>query len=100
MRTMRGETWRLWGAVLVLLCASDSARAFYWYGWPGSQISREPTLLTPEPETPTPPQPGGPPVPVDKPPIGPPKHTPEPSTGVIGLIGLGALAARRWTKKR
>lgn len=100
----------MWGAVAVLLVAGGSAHAFYWYDWPGSQIPKEPTLVTPpslvspnipdqprQPGTPTPPV--GPPVPVDKPPIGPPEHTPEPATGVIGLIGLGALAARKWLKK-
>lgn len=109
MRTTRTRarcgTWRMWGAVAVLLAASGSARAFYWYDWPGSQISKEPTLVNPVPRGPSPQEPiiptppSGPPVPVDKPPIGPPEHTPEPATGLIGLIGLGALAVRKWWKQ-
>ncbi|AWM41411.1 hypothetical protein C1280_33365 [Gemmata obscuriglobus] len=98
----------MWGALAVLLAGSAPAQAFYWYDWPGSRVPREPTLLNPTslltPDTPREPTipnpPSGPPVPVDKPPIGPPEHTPEPSTGLIGLIGLGAVAARKWWKKR
>lgn len=107
VRAARG-VWRMWGAVVVLLAASGPARAFYWYDWPGSRVPREPTLLSTQeplpPDTPrerqTPTPPDGPPVPVDKPPVGPPEHTPEPSTGLIGLIGLGALAARKWLRKQ
>ena len=102
-RIGRGS-WRMWGAIAVLLTASGSARAVYWYDWPGSQTSREPSLVVPpvsQPDDPShPPEMLIPPVPVDKPPpVGPPEQTPEPATGVIGLIGLGAIAARRWWKK-
>ncbi len=120
------KSWRMWGAVVVLLAATTEARAFYWFGWPGSQLRVEETLLTPPAQVPpavvtpgvvTPPNtpptfpppgptgrmpnpPIGPPVPVAKPPIGPPEQTPEPATGLLGLIGLGALAVRKWRKKK
>lgn len=98
MRVPRGS-WRMWGAVIVLLAINTQAHAFYWYGWPGSLVPPRETLTPPtEPENPNPPV--GPPVPVDKPPVGPPQHTPEPSTGIIGLLGFGALAAaRKWRKR-
>ncbi len=106
----------MWGAGAVLLVVGGQAQAFYWYDWPGGRRAGT-TLVTPDqaqpfavnpplvekppgaPQTPTPPV--GPPVPVDRTPIGPPTQTPEPSTGIIGLIGLGAAAAvRRWRAGR
>src|SRR5262245_34506048 len=100
--------WRAWVAVGVLLIACEPAHAFYWQGWPGSRIHIEPTLVGPSPlpqpgnpdtpDTEIPPIPTGPSIPVDRPPIGPPTQTPEPATGLLGLLGLGALAARRWWK--
>ncbi len=86
----RGNWW-VWGAaVVVLLMAGGEARAFYWYGWPGSQALVEQTLV-PTTSVPTPPP--GPLVVVDK----PPEQTPEPATGLLGLLGLGAVAAvKRW----
>lgn len=97
-------TWRAWAALAIALTACGSARAFYWPGWPGSQLRSQDTLVTQprteEPVQPTPQFPGG-----DKPPVGPnpgpsPTPTPEPASGLIGLLGLGALAAaRRWRRK-
>lgn len=104
--------WRAGAAVGILLAACSPASAFYWHGWPGSRIRAEPTLLTPPSSaqlgTPTPPglvPPVIPPVmpptpPVYPPPVGPPNQTPEPSTGLIALAGLGAVAARRWWKRK
>lgn len=95
------KSWRMWGAVVVLLVATTEARAFYWFGWPGSQLRVEETLLPPPGPTGRMPNPPiGPPVTVAKPPIGPPEQTPEPATGLLGLIGLGALAVRKWRKKK
>ena len=103
--------WRAWAALAVALTVCGSARAFYWQDWPGSQLRvQESPIIQPkstEPGQPTPlipgrnqPPPVGPPIPVDKPPVGP-HPTPEPSTGLIGLLGLGAIAAvRRWRAKR
>jgi hypothetical protein len=103
--------------VIAALAACGPAHAFYWQGWPGSQLRIPPTLIltppqsapiSPPPETVTPPPPLGPPVPVNQPPggtpsgppVGPPEHTPEPATGLLGLVGVGALAAvRKWRKK-
>jgi MYXO-CTERM domain-containing protein len=100
--------------VAVLLAACGPAGAFYWHGWPGSRVTAVPTLIpppshttppgTPTPPTPVPVPPDGPPVtpptpPIVPPPVGPPNQTPEPSTGLIALAGLGAIAARRWWKK-
>jgi MYXO-CTERM domain-containing protein len=94
-------------AVVVAVCGP--ARAFYWYDWPGSGLRAQESLITqpkpqesvqPLPNTPgrDQPPPLGPPVPVDKPPVGP-HPTPEPATGLLGLLGLGALAVRRWRMK-
>jgi MYXO-CTERM domain-containing protein len=114
-----GKAWtaRAAAAVAVVLVAGGPARAFYWYGWPGSRLTVQQTLITPpHQETPgnppvvvvtpppgtghTPPPPVGPPVPIDQPPVGP-THTPEPSTALLGALGLGALATvRRWRKKQ
>jgi MYXO-CTERM domain-containing protein len=120
----RCETWRAWAArtacaVATVLAASGPAHAFYWYDWPGSGLRVQQTLIPPHHDSPAnppvivvppdfpqppgtviPPVPIGPPVPINKPPVGP-NPTPEPSTGLIGLIGLGALAAvRRWRKRQ
>lgn|GEM_PF-3124264 len=116
MLRMRAKwiNWRLWAVVVVTLTACGPAHAFYWYGWPGSGINPTPSLITPQsmalPGDPqpsgspssTPPSqtPSGPPTDATPPPVGPPDSTPEPSTGLIGLVGLGALAAvRRWRKR-
>ena len=123
MRVTYGN-WRVWavraaGVAAATLGVGGPAHAFYWYDWPGSQVRVQQTLITQPnlnipgnpPVGPTgrqtsppgsihvPPPPVGPPVPIDKPPVGP-NPTPEPSTGLIGLIGLGAMAAvRRWRKR-
>ena len=109
MRVLRGNL-QVWAAVTVVLAATNPARAFYWAEWPGSQIRVQQTLITPPAVTPgNPPSPGhepippvGPPIPVAKPPVGPPSptSTPEPATGLLGLLGLGALASRRWWKQK
>ena len=122
MRVTYGN-WRVWavraaGVAAATLGVGGPAHAFYWYDWPGSRIRVQQTLITPphrdapgsppQPVSPlpppgtgrVPPPPIGPPVPIDKPPVGP-NPTPEPSTGLIGLIGLGALTAvRRWRRKQ
>ncbi|MFM8272318.1 MAG: PEP-CTERM sorting domain-containing protein [Gemmata sp.] len=91
----------MWAAVAVLLAAATEARAFYWYGWPGSQLRVQETLVTPPgPAATVIPQPIGPPVPIDNLPLGPPEHTPEPATGLLALFGVGAVAARRWAKRK
>lgn len=98
MRTTWG-TW--WAALAVALAACGPAHAFYFEGWPGSGVTRPPSLLPqvqvqvqrPGVE----PSPLGPLEPIDKPPVGP-NPTPEPATGLLGLLGLGALAVRRWRK--
>lgn len=104
-------TWRAWAALAVALAACGPARAFYWPDWPGSRLQVQQTLVpnprTQEPIQPLPtipakdaPPPIGPQGPGDRPPVGP-HPTPEPSTALIGLIGLGALAAaRRWRTKK
>jgi MYXO-CTERM domain-containing protein len=94
-------TWRAWAALVVALSACGSAHAFYFEGWPGSGTTPQPLTITPRVTAPLgEPVPVGPPVPVDKPPVGPgPTPTPEPATGLLGLLGFGALAARRWQKK-
>ncbi|MBY0457076.1 MAG: PEP-CTERM sorting domain-containing protein, partial [Gemmataceae bacterium] len=116
VKSLGRSSWgcgRLAGAACVLLAASAEARAFYWFDWPGSRVPQPPSLLPPghtppsTPDTPpgdnpripeTPEQPVGPPVPVDKTPIGPPHRTPEPSALVLGAIGLGVFALRRWRR--
>jgi MYXO-CTERM domain-containing protein len=107
--------WRVWGAAAVVLFAAEPARAFYWQNWPGSRVPINNSLLSPPDgvtignppsgsgssgpvSPPTPPV--GPPLPVDKPPLSPPDNTPEPATGLLGLLGLGAVAAaRKWRRK-
>ncbi len=50
-----------------------------------------PPVITPPPPPPPPPSGGGNPVP-------PPNSAPEPTTMVLGLIGAGALAFRRFRR--
>lgn len=99
MQTTWG-TWRAWAALAVALSACGPAHAFYFEGWPGSGISNPPALIpSGTSRTLVEPSPVGPPVPVDKPPVGP-NPTPEPATGLLGLLGLGAVAVRRLRAKR
>ena len=110
MRTTYG-TRRAVLALTIVLGACGHVRAFYWSDWPGSGLRAQESLVaqpkTQEPVQPSPnttgrdqPPPLGPPVPVDKPPVGPHPHpTPEPATGLLGLLGLSALAVRRWRMK-
>ena len=67
-------------ALAGLLLTAEPASAFYWYGWPGSQIPPGRTVIPPPHEN----SPGNPP---DRPPVNPPPDTtppgsptPEPST--------------------
>lgn len=121
---VKGGRWCAWaralGAVAATLAVCGPAQAFYWHDWPGSRVlvqqtvipqqhqnstANPPTSTPPEttpgpgPGTPrTPPPPIGPPVGGDKPPVGP-QQTPEPGTGLLALLGLGAMAAaRRWRR--
>ena len=105
-RTNRFTAWAL--AAAGVCAAATPAQAFYWQGWPktpDSTIARtiippgqdipgtpvaEPTFPGGEPKWPTPPEEYPPP---------PPGPVPEPATGVVGLIGLGVLAARKWRKR-
>jgi hypothetical protein len=103
--------WRVGLAVAVVLTACSPAHAFYWHDWPGSRIRVEPSLvppITPVPGNPPTIPPIGPP-PTTLPPIsefnppnppGPPEQTPQPSTGHIGLLGLGAVALARRLRSR
>jgi len=121
-RTLLVRAWA-WAAAGVLLTAG-SAPAFYFNGWPGSGQPVRRTLLPPsdqgQPGSPPggqipggpgptfPPQvvppgvpggqqppPGGPHVPP-----GGPGPVPEPASGLLGVLGLTAVAAaRRWRKK-
>src|SRR5262245_65973722 len=83
-------------AVVALLATAEPALAFYWYGWPGSKLPPDRTVVTP----PNKDKPGNPP---DRPPVTPPPDTeqpppnptPEPASGLAALLGLGALAAAR-----
>ena len=103
-------TWRAWAALVIALTVCGPARAFYWYDWPGSGLRPpEPLVVQPKSQQPAPPTPNtpgrneppplGPPVPIDMPPVGP-NPTPEPATGLLGLLGLGALAVRRWRQNK
>lgn len=91
-------------ATFGFFAATGPARAFYWFDWPGSGVTRVPTLVEePNPANPPPPPggsveptPAGPEVPIDQP--GGPNHVPEPATALLALAGLGALAARKWRK--
>src|SRR5262245_12424757 len=109
MNTMRSPTRirrLIWfagvAAVVAILASAEPAEAFYWYGWPGSKLPPDRTVVTPphkdKPGTP----PDRPPVtPPDQPPITPPgSPVPEPGTGLVALLGLGALVAtRRWRRR-
>ena len=78
-----------------LLALAGPAQAFYWYGWPGSQLPPDRTVITPPNDD----KPGNPPIrpPVNPPPDNQPPNTPtpEPATAVVALLGLGIFAARR-----
>jgi len=94
-------TWRSWqagAALAIALSACGPARAFYFEGWPGSGVTDSPTLLVQVNRPLVEPSPLGPLEPIDKPPLAP-NPTPEPATGLLGLLGLGALAVRKWRKK-
>jgi hypothetical protein len=99
----RGVIGLSWLAALVAVFAQAApAGAFYWYGWPGSGIPPERSIVgfplvgpqhkdwqPPPIEVPVGPTSGGGPI------IPPPQSTPEPATALAAIIGLGALAATR-----
>lgn len=103
-RQHRVRRFGLITAVAVLFVFSNSAQAFYWRGWPGSGLVTAPHLV--DPNHPTPGNPPSDPLPLPgtentyiPPGVGSPESVPEPTTGLAGLIGLGAIAAlRRWRK--
>jgi hypothetical protein len=83
-----------------LVSVAGPAQAFYWYGWPGSKLPPDQTVITPPNDD----KPGNPP---DRPPVNPPPNepppnnpVPEPGTAVIALIGIGSIAARRLYGRR
>ena len=87
-------------AIAGLLSSAEPARAFYWYGWPGSKLPPDRTVITPPHKD----KPGNPP---DRPPVNPPPDTPppnnptpEPATGLAALIALGAMAARQVMRRK
>jgi MYXO-CTERM domain-containing protein len=100
--------WWNWAIALAAIAISSApVQAFYWYGWPGSGLPPDRTIVGPPggksgsgPKVPV-----GLPVVVTTPPPGQgteppgggsgPHSTPEPATGIVALIGLGALAAAR-----
>src|SRR5215211_393146 len=100
MRTRRLSRLCWVAAVAGLLSSAEPVGAFYWYGWPGSKLPPDRTVITPPHED----KPGNPP---DRPPVNPPPDetppnnpTPEPGTALAALIGLGAIAVRRaWRRK-
>jgi MYXO-CTERM domain-containing protein len=83
-----------------LLSFAGPVQGFYWYGWPGSKLPPDRTVITPPNDD----RPGNPP---DRPPVNPPPEqpppnnpTPEPATAVVALAGLGAIAVRRLLRQR
>jgi hypothetical protein len=106
--------WLIWVVALVaIIVTSAQAHAFYWYGWPGSGVPPDRTIVGPPggSSKPPPKNPTGTPVVVTNPPPGgtgtePPgggseSHpTPEPATGLATLAGLGVLAVVRAFKRR
>lgn len=91
-------------AVAAVLAAAGPATAFYWKGWPGSGIRREPTVVPPTDRPPNPPtdEPWFPPIdePPPPPPPPPPEQLPEPGTITVGLIGLGTVAVVRRLRRK
>lgn len=100
---IRRILWFGWvAAVSMILFLAEPANAFYWYGWPGSRLPPDRTVVTP----PNKDKPGNPP---DRPPVNPPEQppvtppgssVPEPATSLAAVIGLGTLAAARALRRR
>jgi hypothetical protein len=105
--------WWNWAIALAAIAVSSAhVQAFYWYGWPGSGVQPDRTIVGPpggkSGSGPT--VPVGLPVVVTTPPPGQgteppgggtePHTTPEPATGLVAIIGLGALAAARSLRRR
>ncbi|HEV3440467.1 MAG TPA: PEP-CTERM sorting domain-containing protein [Gemmata sp.] len=94
--------WLSWAvAFAAILISSAPAQAFYWYGWPGSGIPPERTIVGPPGGvTGVPPRiPVGLPVVVTTPPPSG-QTTPEPGTGLAALVGIGVLAVARALRRR
>jgi hypothetical protein len=99
---------RILATPVIVLATAAPASAFYWKGWPGSLLPPDRTLVPPGDQT----KPGSPPLPggepklppggelPEPPPGGPPpsENVPEPGTALLGLLGLGGIAAGRWIR--
>lgn len=94
---MRCGGWnKLMATVLGLVLCTTSAQAFYWAGWPGSNIVMPPVQSEQRVVNPLIPLPPVPP-PYDPPGI---NTVPEPATLVVLGTGLAMLAGTRLWKKR
>lgn len=88
---------------------ASAAPAFYWVGWPGSNTTVPPSIVSqterveyrPPPGTTEPPDwtPPGTTNPPGDPPEEP-KGIPEPTTVGIAVVGLGMLGVRWWKKRK
>jgi hypothetical protein len=98
-------------SLLVLLASAGPAPAFYWKGWPGSLLPPDRVLVPPGDSV----IPGSPPLPGANPilppggeipppepggPVPPSENVPEPATALLGLLGIGGIAATRWVRAR
>lgn len=109
-RSIASRLTRIGGALTVVLATAAPAPAFYWKGWPGSLMPPDRTLVPPgDSEIPgSPPIPGADPIlppggeftpPTPGGPVPPSENIPEPTTALLGLLGLGGIAACRWARR-